>query len=221
MKRNLIIAFFLFCMPVAVLFAQVNTKKFTGTITYHVTYPASTSNPMIASLPTTLELQISGNKARTEMMLPFGNNTFIMNGDDYTVIRLVDLESGKYFVKKTKEDFKMATTPTIVPLKETKKVAGQNCKASEINMVTTSKTTKTKVYYSDELGTNNIYFNTDVRSIPGIMLEFEYTIMGIPVQLNAVSVNPGRVSNKLFEIPSGYTETTEAKLREMRGPMKK
>ncbi len=221
MKRNLLIALLLFCLPMAAVFAQGNTKKFSGTITYKITYPASSSNPMIATLPTTLEMQISGNKAKTEMMLPFGNNTFIMNGDDITITRLVDLQNGKYFVKKTKADFTMTTTPMVVPLKETKKIAGQDCKASEVNMVSAGKTTKSKIFYSDELGGNNIYFNTNVRSVSGIMLEFEYNIMGIPVQLSAISVNPGRVSNKVFEIPSGYTETTEAKLREMRGPIKK
>jgi len=221
MKRKIIFALCLFSLPLAVVFAQGNTKKFTGTITYRITYPASSTNPKIASLPTTLEMQISGNKARTEMMLPFGNNTIIINGDDFTVTRLVDLESGKYFVKKTKDDFKLKSTPTITPLKETKKIAGQNCKASEITVVNGSNTTKSKFFYSEELGGNNIYFNTDIRSISGIMLEFEYNIMGIPVQLSAISVNPGRVSNKVFEIPAGYTETTEAKLRELRGPMKK
>jgi hypothetical protein len=53
------------------------------------------------------------------------------------------------------------------------------------------------------------------------MLEFDYQIMGVPVKLNAISINPGRVSGKQFEIPAGYTETSEAKLREMRGPLKK
>ncbi len=221
MKRISIIAVLLFCLPIATIFAQGTAKKFTGTITYRITYPAAASNPMISSLPTTLEMQIAGNKARTEMMLPFGKNVIIINGDDFTVTRLVDLETGKYFVKKTKEDFTMTTTPMIIPLKETKNIAGQNCKTSEINMVNGNNQTKSKIYYSEELGSNNIYFNTDVRSISGIMLEFEYNLMGIPVQLSAISVNPGRVSNKTFEIPSGYTETTEAKLREMRGPMKK
>jgi hypothetical protein len=221
MKRNLTIAFLLFLMPAVVLFAQGNKKLFTGTITYRITYPATTTNPKIASLPTTLEMQISGNKARTEMKLPSGTNTIIMNGDDFTVTKLVDMESGKYFIKKTKADFNMTSAPMIKPLNETKKVAGQNCKASEINVVSGNKTTKSKIYYSDELGTNNIYFNTEVRSISGIMLEFEYNIMGVPVQLTAISVNPGRVSNKLFEIPSGYTETTEANLRQIKNAAKK
>ncbi len=221
MKRIFTIAVLLFCLPMATIFAQGTAKNFTGTITYRITYPAAASNPMIASLPTTLEMQIAGNKARTEMMLPFGKNVIIINGDDFTITRLVDLESGKYFVKKTKEDFTMATTPMIIPLKETKNIAGQNCKTSEINIVNGNNQTKSKIYYSQELGSNNIYFNTEVRSITGIMLEFEYNLMGIPVQLSAISVNPGRVSNKTFEIPSGYTETTDAKLREMRGPMKK
>jgi len=221
MKRKITIAFLLLCLPMAVIFAQGNAKKFTGTITYRITYPASSSNPMMASLPTTIEMQISGNKARTEFVLPFGKNTYIINGDDFTVTRLAEMESGNYFVKKTREDFVMKNTPMIVPLKETKNIAGQNCKASEINFVNGDKSTKSKIYYSDDLGTNNIYFNTDIRSISGIMLEFEYNLMGIPVQLSAISVSPGRVSNKLFEIPSGYTETTDAKLRELRGPIKK
>lgn len=221
MKRNILFAILLLALPFMFVSAQESKKNFTGTITYRITYPDASSNPMIASLPTTLVMQISGNKARTEMMLPFGNNIFIINGDDFTVTRLVDLESGKYFVKKTKEDFKMGTSPMITALKETKKIAGQNCKSSEINMVNGTKTTKAKVYYAEELGSNNIYFNTNGRSICGIMLEFEYNLMGIPVQLSAISVTPGRVSNKLFEIPSAYTETTEAKLRELRGPMKK
>jgi DNA-directed RNA polymerase beta subunit len=211
----------LFCLTAAVASAQGSSKKFTGTITYKITYPSSATGPMVASLPTTLEMQISGNKARTSMMLPFGNNTFIINGDEQSVTRLVDMESGKYFTKKTREDFSMPAAPMVVPLKETKVVAGQNCKAAEIRANTAGKTTTAKVYYSEELGTNMIYFNTMVRSLSGIMLEFEYNIMGMPVQLTAISINPGRVSNKVFEIPSGYTETTEAKLREMKGPAKK
>jgi hypothetical protein len=205
----------------ATIFAQSNAKKFTGTITYQVTYPSAATNPIVASLPTTIEMQIAGNKARTEMMLPFGNNAFIINGDEFIVTRLVDMESGKYFVKKTKEDFALKSTPSVVQLKESKKIAGYTCKAAEVNVVNGAKTSKSKVFYTEELGANNIYFNTDVRSISGILLEFEYTLMGIPVQLSAISVNPGRVSNKTFEIPEGYTETTDAKLRELRGPVKK
>ncbi len=221
MKRNLIIALFLVCLPFATLFAQENNKKFTGTITYKITYPATATGPMLASLPTSLDMQISGNKAKTEMKLPFGDNTIIINGDEISITRLVDLESGKYFVKKTKEEFHMPSAPSIVPLKETKKIAGQNCKSAEINIVGGPKASKSTVFYSDELGSNNIYFNTNVRSISGIMMEFEYNIMGMPVTLSAISVTPGRVSNKVFEIPSGYTETTEAKLREMKGPARK
>ncbi len=222
MKRNIIIALILICVPISFLFAQTNAKKFTGTITYKITYPANAVNPIVATLPTTLDMQVSANKARIEMALPFGKNTFIMNGDELTIYRLVEMETGKYFVKRTKEDFnKGNVTPMIMPLKEAKKIAGQNCKSSEVNMVSSGKTTKSKIFYSEELGNNNIYFNTSVRSVPGIMLEFEYNIMGIPVQLTAISVEPGRISNKLFEIPAGYTETTEAKLHEMARPTKK
>jgi hypothetical protein len=222
MKHNLIIALVAILLPLTAIWAQDNSKKFTGSITYKVTYPAAASNPMISALPNSITMQIAGNKAMMEVVLPFGKNTLIINGDDFTMTRLVDLEKGKYFVRKTKEDFNTKSDAVFVPLKEIKKIAGQNCKAMEVNgKDQNGKSTKTKIFYSDELGVNNIYFNTGLKAIKGIMLEGDYMLMGIPVQLSAVSVNPGRVSNKVFEIPSGYTETTEAKLREMRGPIKK
>lgn len=221
MKRLLFLTLLTFCLASIHVMAQTNGKKFSGTITYKVTYPANATNPMVSALPTTIEMQISGNKARIDMVLPFGKNAFIMNGDDQTVVRLAELESGKYFVKKTKEDFAQTSAPLVAPLKETKNVAGYLCHTAEVNTTAGGKSTKSKVYYSSDLGTNNIYFNTNVRSLSGIMLEFDYQIMGVPVKLNAISINPGRVSGKQFEIPAGYTETSEAKLREMRGPLKK
>jgi len=215
MKSKIILVIFALCLPFSTLFAQGNGKKFTGSITYKITYPASATNPIVASLPTTITMQIAGNKAKADLVLPFGKNTFIMNGDDISILHLMESEAGKFFVKKTKEEInKSLPQATVTPLKETKMIAGQSCKAVEVNSANAAK--KSKVFYSDELGNNNIYFNTEIRSVSGVMLEFEYNIMGIPVQLTAISVEPGRVSNKVFEIPAGFTETTEAKLREMK-----
>lgn len=219
MKSLIILTIVALIIPFSAITAQ-NTNKFTGTITYQITYPNAANNPMVSQLPTKLEMKISGNKAYTDMVLPYGKNAFIINGDENSIIRLVNLEKGNYFIKKTKEDFKGVAVPLISKLKETKTIAGLKCSAAEINTSTPNgQTTKRKVYYSEELGDNNIYFNTEVKSVKGILLEFEYNLMGMPVQLTAISVKPGRISNKDFEMPKGYTETTEAKLREMRGPV--
>lgn len=217
MKSIVLLSLVALLLPFSTLQAQNNTK-FSGTIVYKITYPNAANNPMAAQLPTTLEMKISGNKAYTEMVLPYGKNSFIINGDEPSIIRLVNLEQGNFFIKKSKDDFKAAATAMLTKTKETKTIAGIKCLTVELNSPA-SQSNKRKVYYSEELGDNNIFFNTDLRTLKGIPLEFEYNLMGMSVQLTATSVKAGRVSNKDFEMPKGYTETTEAKLREMRGPV--
>lgn len=215
--KSIVIFCFMAILPFMALQAQ-NSTKFSGTIVYKITYPNAANNPMASQLPTTLEMKFSGNKAYTEMVLPYGKNSFIINGDEPSILRLVNMEKGNYFIKKTKDDFKSLPSAMVAKTKETKTVAGIKCSTAELNSPG-GQSGKRKIYFSEELGDNNIFFNTDFRTLKGIPLEFEYNLMGMPVQLTATAVKPGRVSAKEFEMPKGYTETTEAKLREMRGPV--
>jgi len=204
-------------LAVSMLVLNAQPRFFTGTITYKITYPANASSPLIASLPSTIDMQISANKTRFELTLPNGKQTFIVNGDEQSVTRLMDQAQGKFYIRKTKEDFQKDETPITVPLKETKLIAGYKCKAAEINSKDRGgKEQKSKAFYSDELGNNNIYFNTIAKGIKGILLDFDYSGLGTPMHLTAIEVSPGRISNKTFEIPSDYKPTTEAQLQQMR-----
>jgi len=215
MSRSIFITLLL--VVTSVFAATAQSKSFTGTITYKITYPASASSPLIAALPTSINMQVSGNKAKFEITLPNGKQTIIANGDEISVTRLIENAEGKFFIKKTKEEFKKEATAVATPLKETKTVAGQKCKGAELTVTDKGgRTQKSKVFYSDELGVNNIYFNTVAKSIKGIMLDFDYAALGTAMHLTATQITPGRISNKTFEIPSGYKEITEAQLQQMR-----
>jgi hypothetical protein len=48
-------------------------------------------------------------------------------------------------------------------------------------------------------------------------MEFNFKMQGMSMQLVASSVEKGKVSNKDFEIPSDYKETTPEELRQMFG----
>lgn len=200
-------------------FAQ---KMFTGTINYKITYPANLTGPLAASLPSTISMQISANKARFEVTLPNGKQTFIVNGDEISVTRLMDLAEGKFYIKKTREEFQKDEAPSFLAAKEVKTVAGYKCKSGEISFKDRGgKVQKATVYYSDELGVNNIYFNTVAKSVKGILLDFDYSGLGFPMHLTATEVLAGRISNKTFEIPSEYKQTTEAQLQQLRQANKK
>lgn len=192
-------------------------KFFTGSITYKLTYPSSATGPLASALPSSVIMQISGNKARFELTLPNGKQTFIVNGDEISITRLMDIKEGKFYIKKTREEFLNEEPPTVMALKETKSVAGYACKSAEISAKDRGgKVQKSKVFYSEELGNNNIYFNTIAKGVKGILLDFDYNGMMIPMHMTATEITPGRISNKTFEIPSDYKETTEAKLQQMR-----
>ena len=96
-------------------------------------------------------------------------------------------------------------------------IAGNKCKSAEITVTDKGGISqKSVVFYSEDLGSNNIYFNTNAKAVKGIMLDLDYFTMGVAMHLTATEVNAGRVSNKTFEIPSGYMETTEAKMRQLK-----
>lgn len=220
MNKQVIFALLIFTASVLTVSAQ--SHYFTGIINYKITYPAGTSTQMSAALPSTIGMQISGNKARFEMTLPNGKQTFLINGDDMTVTRLLDVAEGKFFIKKTREEIMQGAVPITVPLNDTKTISGYKCKAAEISATDKGgKVQKSTVFYSEELGNNNIYFNTSAKAIKGIMLEFSYNALGVSMQLSADGVNPGRISNNVFDIPSEYQETTEAKLQQLRQANKK
>jgi hypothetical protein len=211
------IFFTILLATISILSLQAQPKYFTGTITYSITYPANATGPVISALPSTLEMSIAANKCKFELTLPNGKQAFIINGDETSVTRLMEMTEGKFYIKKTKEDFLNKEAPTITPLKETKTIAGYKCSSADVSTTDRGgKVQKSKVYYSEELGNNNIYFNTIARGIKGLLLEGDYSGLGINMHLIATQINPGRVSNKTFEIPSDYTETTEAKLQQLK-----
>jgi len=219
MNRKSFFLLLIFSMVVLAVSAQ---HLFSGTIKYKVTYPANASSPIIASLPSSIDMQISGNKAKFELSLPNGKQTIIINGDESSVTRLIDLKEGKFYIKKTKEELGQGPVPVTVPLKESRTIAGFNCKGAEVTSTDKGgKTDKGNFYYSEELGANNIYFNTSAKGIKGILLDFEYTISGVIMQMSAQEVNPSKISGRTFDIPSDYQETTEAKIQQMRQAKKK
>jgi hypothetical protein len=220
MTRSILLA--LIIISASVYTASAQSHNFTGVINYKITYPGNTSSPNVASLPQNIEMQIAGNKAKFEITLPNGKSTFIINGDEISVTRLIDAAEGKFFIKKTKEEFMQGEPPITLPLTETKTIGGYKCKSAEISKTERGgKIQKNKVFYSEDLGTNNIYFNTNAKAIKGILLDLDYSALGVEMHLTASEIKPGRVSNKSFEIPDGYTETTKANLHQLRQGDKK
>jgi GLPGLI family protein len=197
-----------------------SARVFTGTITYNIMYPPNTAPKIAAQLPKTITMIIAGNKLKAGASFGPMKQTFIKNADARTVTTLAETEGRKVVMIKSKEQMasELASdkAPVTKVLPDTKKVAGYNCKSAEINYLDKrGQAHKTNVFYSDELGTNNLNFDNQYRGIKGIPLELELTMHGIPMKLVASSVSPGRVSNKEFETPKDFEVVTEQQFKEM------
>jgi hypothetical protein len=195
------------------------TKVFTGTITYNIIYPPNTTPAVAAQLPKTITMLIAGNKVKAGATFGPMKQTFIKNADTKTVTTLVERDGRKVAMTKSKEQMaaELASdkAPSTQALKETKKIAGHNCKSAEVNYQDKrGQAHKTIVYYSDELGANNLNFDNQYRGIKGIPLELELVLHGIPMKLVASSVSSGRVSNKEFEIPKDFEMLTDQQYKE-------
>jgi GLPGLI family protein len=193
-------------------------KVFTGTITYNITYPANTAPNIAAQLPKTITMFVAGNKVKAGASFGPMKQTFIKNGDAMTITSLVERDGRKLAMTKSKEqitkELASEKAPATEIMKETKKVAGYTCKSAEVNfMDKRGQAHKSIVYFSDDLGTNNLNFDNQYRGIKGIPLEMELTMHGIPMKLVASSVSSERVSNKEFETPSDFEAVTEQEFK--------
>jgi GLPGLI family protein len=193
-------------------------KIFTGTITYNITYPPNTAPNIAAQLPKTITMFVAGNKVKAGANFGPMKQTFIKNADAMTITSLVERDGRKLAMTKSKEqitkELASEKAPATEVLKETKKIAGYNCKSAEVNFLDKrGQAHKSIVYFSDDLGTNNLNFDNQYRGVKGIPLEMELTMHGIPMKLVASSVSSERVSNKEFETPSDFEAVTEQEFK--------
>lgn len=199
-------------------------KKFSGTITYNITYPDnSLSSEVQAMMPATMSITIKGMMTKTEIPTAMVNTIQIIDTEKKTGYQLMDIMGQKYAIKTTAKDLEKGNDVKDVNIKyldEHKTIAGIECKKAEINYKTEDDSVATIfIYYSDEIGNKSInVFNPLYKNIKGVLME--YIIEGqndIKMKFTAISVKKRRVSKKEFEVPKDYQITTQDELKAMFG----
>ncbi len=200
--------------------AQAKGGSFKGTITYKITYPESNLDAsQLTAMPQFMTLTLSGNKSKAEMSMAMMDQILLMDSDAKTTVILVNINGQKVALKPKKAGEKPSgKEPVVEPAGETKEIAGYVCKKANIHYGDEkSKADPMSVYYSEELGNNKIFFDNEYRNLVGIPLEFKYKMQGMNMLLTATKVEPGKVKDREFEIPSDYKESTPEELRRMFG----
>jgi hypothetical protein len=190
-------------------------SAFKGTINYKVSTPEANVQ---GAVPQDIKVILSGNKARIEMTMAAINQIIILDSDAQTTVALLDVMGQKIALKPKRSAERLNREPIVEVTTETKEIAGYLCKKANIHYGDEqSKANPTVVYFTDQIGNNKIFYDNEYRTLPGIPMEFNFKMQGMSMQLVASSVEKGKVSNKDFEIPSDYKETTPEELRQMFG----
>ncbi|NTW26188.1 MAG: hypothetical protein HGA37_15925 [Lentimicrobium sp.] len=173
----------------------------------------------LAMLPQAMKLSLDGNKARIDMNMASVSQVILLDSDQKTTTILLDLMGQKIAVKPDKmADLASENEPVVNITSETKEIAGLICKKAEIHFGDEkSMSSPITVYFTEALGNNQVFYDNEYRTLPGIPMEFSYKMQGMSMLMIAGSVEKGKVSKNDFKIPEGYKEMTPDELRQMFG----
>jgi hypothetical protein len=221
MKR---IAFLLLLLSVAVISNAQKTKPFIGILNIAISYDGTWDAATLAQQPKEMTITIANNKSKTEMLAGGASIITIVNGSNLTQTLLINAMGMKFYVKTTKEDIEKdlaekENEPVINYLPETKTIAGLTAKKAEY--ITTDEfgdSTTTIIYYSEEVGNENLNYGGQFHGLKGFPLEYIVeTEQGKITFLTVTIQKKKKLNDTLFLIPSDYEEMSRETLKGMFG----
>jgi GLPGLI family protein len=209
----------LFTLAIAAIFSMASlAQNKEGSIVY--TMNIDGLPPEAAAMMQGMETRIfvKGDKTKSEVVNPFSTTISISDNKTKDVVTLMDIMGQKYMIKSKIEE---PTTDKngkpeikIKKLNDSKTIAGYKCKNAEVSVKDKkSRESHTSiVWYTTEAG---LGYEASFNGLGGLPLEYEMKRDGRKIQMSCKSVSFDKVPDSTFDIPEGYTETTQAELEQM------
>jgi GLPGLI family protein len=199
----------LIALSIIPAFAQ---KGFEGTVKYKIEYedlPEEMAG-FEAMLPKEMAMKIKGNKSRTEQNTGMGTTVSISDGDNGTMVTLMDMMGSKVAIKMGEDELKKQkevakiSTPKIDYLDETKDIAGYACKKAEITPDGSDESVV--VYYTNEIQSPKV--GEKYEGLKGFPMQYEMKNQGMTMIMTVTEVNKEKISKSEFTVPDEYEEMT-------------
>ena len=189
---------------VSLLFGSVSSQTFEGKITFEIDYELPEAMEAQRSmLPADMVVYITKGHVRIEQKTMMGEQNIITDTKSETSVLLMNMMGKKMAITMT-DDGKEKPTPKIVYSKETKAIAGYECKKAIYSTIDeVGEEQEMEVYYTEEIPSEA---NDKLPGLKGYPLEYTINAQGMFMTLVAKNVSKEKVSKKLFEIPEGYEE---------------
>ena len=191
-------------------------KKFSeGTISYDIVINTGSDKPKGADYlnGTTVANYLKGGRSRTDMVSPLGTLTTLQDSARRSVVILKEFGEQKYMITLTPDDWKDANKKFedisyTYDASAEKTIMGYVCKKAIGHLK--DGTTYT-VWYTPDLVPEYRSFQYEMRSLPGLALEYEVDTNGQKVTYTVSKISFSPVPASKFDLPkSGFRIVTYA-----------
>lgn len=188
-----------------------------GSIEYAATV-VDESHPMAGLAPSSATVKFKGNKFQIEMStMGIFNTVFISNPSKRTLSQMVKFMDIKNACIQTAKDLEKDNEDYALKLeetKETKKIAGYNCKKIKATMVH-NPGVSFDVYYTADLGLDSINNLGPYKDVHGMLMEYRLKKLGLEMSFTATAVRKEEVKDEVFEVPSYYKIVTRPEMEKL------
>lgn len=191
-----------------------------GTMKYSITYLEDESkNPIISLMPSHLKMSFKNGSVVMEVEGWMGvfKTSFIKNGNSNEAITLLKMLNKKYcyrsFGSKGYLGFDANGKMNIEFDEEIKTILNYTCKHAKVTLP--EKNITYDVYYTEEIGIDKPNEFTPYENIPGVLMEFQIEINGIPMYLIASEVNEIEIPDEVFDVPDDFEDVPREELEKI------
>lgn len=128
-----------------------------------------------------------------------------------TMVKVFDMKNACIEDEKQMKAEMDAYKFTFEETKETKVIAGYNCKKVIATNVA-DPTDKFDVYYTDELDVKKANYSTPYEGLKGMVMQFRLQKFGMEMEFKAKSVRKEEIPDNMFELPGFYKVISKAEM---------
>ncbi len=176
------------------------------------------SHPMAGLAPGSATVKFKNNKLEIEMStMGIFNTTFISNPAKKTLSQMVKFMDIKNACIQTEKDLAIDNKDYALKFeecKETKKIAGYECKKVKATLISDPKVTF-DVYYTQELGLDSINNVGPYKEIKGMLMHYRLKKLGLEMCFTATAVKKEEIKDEDFEIPAYYKIVTRQEMEKL------
>ena len=161
---------------------------------------------MASMMPSKAIVKFKDNITSTEIKIGMGimTTSFIADPNKKTLTSLLQISDKKYALVMDSVEVNNRTGKSVLKIQfsdETKKIAGFKCKMA---IVTDSTNTSYPVYYTNDIKIKNPNWNTPMKSIEGVLIQYPIIQNNIKMILTASSVAGMKTDAASYSIPADY-----------------